>query len=71
MPEDMYPKRLFSQDWNIKPHRQRKVWSRIIDDLFVSLELDKAESLKDIMDGSRSLKAILALVGESISERER
>ena len=40
MPEDRYPKKLFSQDWNIKPHRgrQRKVWSRIINDLFVSLE---------------------------------
>ena len=69
MPEDRYPKKLFSQDWNIKPHRgrQRKVWSRIINDLFVSLELDKAEWLKDIMDGSR---AFLALAGESISERE-
>ena len=42
----------------------------MIDDLFVSLELDKAEWLKDIMDGSSSLKAFLALVGESISERE-
>ena len=42
MPEDRYPKKLFSQDWNIKPHRgrQRKVWSRIINDLFVSLELN-------------------------------
>ena len=72
MPEDMYPKKLFSQDWNIKPHRgrQRKVWSRIINDLFVSLELDKAEWLKDIMDGSSSLEAFLALAGESISERE-
>ena len=30
---------------NIKSHRgrQRKVWSRIINGLFVSLELDKAE----------------------------
>ena len=34
MPEDRYPKKLFSQDWNIKPHRgrQRKVWSRINND---------------------------------------
>ena len=69
MPEDRYPKKLFSQNWNIKPHRgrQRKVWSRIINDLFVSLELDKAEWLKD---GSRPLKAFLALAGESINERE-
>ena len=69
MSEGRYPKKLFSQDWNIKPHRgrQRKVWSRII---FVSLELDKAEWLKDILDGSSSLKVFLALAGESISERE-
>ena len=42
MPEYRYPKKLFSKDWNIKPHRgrQRKVWSRIINDLFVSLELE-------------------------------
>ena len=39
MPEDRYPKMLFSQDWNIKPRRgrQRKVWSRLVDDLFVAL----------------------------------
>ena len=45
MAEDRYLKKLFSQDWDLKPHsgRQRKVWSRMIDDLFVSLELDKAE----------------------------
>ena len=36
----------------------------------MSLELDKAEWLKDIMDGSSSLNAFLALSGESISERE-
>ena len=37
MPEDRYPKKLFSLDGNIESHRgrQRKVWSRIID-LFVS-----------------------------------
>ena len=54
MPEDRFPKKLFSQDWNVKPHRgrQRKVCSRIIDDIFVSLEF---EWLKDILDGSSSL----------------
>ena len=35
--------------------------------IFVSLELDKAEWLMGVMDGSSSLKA---LAGESISERE-
>ena len=70
MPEDRYPKKLFSQVWNIKPHRgrrQRKVWSTIINDLFVSWEF---EWLNDIMDGSSSLKEFLALAGESISERK-
>ena len=34
------------------------------------LELDKAEWLKDILDGNSSFKMFLALVGESISEKE-
>ena len=59
---------MFSQDWNIKPHRGRQ--RKENNDLFESLELDKAEWLKDIMDRSSSLKAFLALAGESISERE-
>ena len=59
MPEDRCPKMLFSQDWNIKPRRgrQRKVWSRLVDDLFVSM-IDKGNWLKDILDGSSSLKRI-------------
>ena len=24
MPKDRYPKKVFSQDWNIKPHRSRQ-----------------------------------------------
>ena len=48
LPEDRYPKQLFNQKWNIKPHRgrQRKVWSRMVDDLFdlfKSLGIDKNE----------------------------
>ena len=72
MPEVRYPKMLFGQDWNTKPHRgrQRKVWSGLIDDLFVSLKLDKANWLKDILAGSSSLKEFQALTGENISERE-
>ena len=42
----------------------------MVDDLFVSLTLDKAKWLKDILDGSSSLKEFQALMGESISERE-
>ena len=34
------------------------------------MSLELAEWVKDIMDGSSSLKAFLALAGESISERE-
>ena len=44
-PEDRYPKQLFNLEWNIKPRRgrQRKVWSRMVDDLFKSLDIDKGE----------------------------
>ena len=72
MPEGRYPKMLFSQDWNIKPSRgrQRKVQSRLVEDLFASLKLDKANWLKDILDGSSSCKEFQALTRESISERE-
>ena len=42
LPEDKYPKQLFNQEWNVKPHRgrQRKVWSRMVDDLFKSLDIE-------------------------------
>ena len=72
LPEDRYLKMLFSQDWNIKPRRskQRKVWSRLVNDLFASLKLDKANCLNDILDGSSSLKEFQGLMRESISERE-
>ena len=45
LPEDRYPKQLFNQEWNIKPRRgrQRKVWSRMVDDLFKSLDIDKGD----------------------------
>ena len=36
-----------NKEWNIKPSRgrQRKVWSRLVDDLFKSLDIDKGEWL--------------------------
>ena len=36
MPQDRYPKQLFSQEWNVKPcrGRQRKSWGKVIDDIF-------------------------------------
>ena len=42
MPENRYPKQLFSQEWNIKPRRgrQRKTWGRVVNDLFVALGID-------------------------------
>ena len=42
MPEDRYPKQLFCQEWNVKPHRgrQRKTWGKVIDDVFLSQGLD-------------------------------
>ena len=65
----MYPRRVLSQDWDAKPHRgrQRKVWSRLVDNLFGSLDLDKAEWLDEIEKGDSSLKAFLAMVEESIA----
>ena len=71
--EDRYPRKVFSQDWDAKPRRgrQRKVWSRLVDNLFGSLDLDKAEWLDEIEKGDNSLKAFLAMVEESIGERER
>ena len=43
MSEDRYSRRVFSQDWDAKTcrGRQRKVWSRLVDDidLFVALKL--------------------------------
>ena len=43
LPDNRYPKQLLSQEWEIKPHkgRQRKTWSRTIDNIFHSLCLDK------------------------------
>ena len=42
----------------------------MIDDLFVSLGLDKAEWLEDIERGENSLASYLACIDECISERE-
>ena len=36
----IYPKRLFSQEWNVKPRRGRQR-GNMIDDIFLSLGLDK------------------------------
>ena len=72
LPEDRYPKQLFNQEWNIKPlrGRQTKVWSRMVDDLFKSLDIDKGELLEDIKHEGSSSISFMACVEECISERE-
>ena len=60
------------EKWNIKPRRgrQRKVWSRIVDDLFKSLDINRDEWLDDIECGDSSSTSFLACVEECISEGE-
>ena len=72
MPRVRYLKQLFSQEWETKPHRgrQRKVWGRVVDELFVSLGLDNHEWVEDIKRGESSLASFFACIEESISERE-
>ena len=36
--------------------RQRKVWKRLVDDIFESLELDKGEWVENISEGETSIK---------------
>ena len=66
------PKQLFNKEWNIKPHRgrQKKVCSRMVDDIFKSLDIDKSEWREDIECGDSSSTSYLACVQECISERE-
>ena len=51
----------------MKPRRgrQRKYWCKVVDHLFSSLGLDKAEWLEDIRKGSCSLKSFLGEERES------
>ena len=53
-----------NSEWNIKPRRgrQRKVWSRMVDDLFKSLDIDKSEWLEDIKHGDSSSASFMASV---------
>ena len=71
MPEDRYPKQLFSQEWNIKPRRGRQR-GRVVDDLFVALGIDKGEYLHDVEGGDSLVASFMASVEECsiISERE-
>ena len=75
LPEDRYPKQLFNQKWNIKRRRgrQRKVWSRMVDDLFKSLDIDKSEWLEDIKHGDSSSASFSrsVLVKEKVGNLKR
>ena len=73
MPLSRYPKQLFQEERNIKrrPGRQRKVWKRVVYDIFVSLELDKGEWVESFSKGETSIKEFLTLVDESIKESNR
>ena len=72
MPEHRYSRKLFVQEWNVNPcrGRQRKHWCKVVDNLFSSLGLDKAEWLEDMRKGSCSLKSFLGVAGEGIDQRE-
>ena len=75
MPEHRYSRKLFVQEWNVKPcrGRQRKAKEyscKVVDNLFSSLGLDKAVWLEDIRKGSCSVKSFLGVAGEGIDERE-
>ena len=47
---DRYPRQLFDQVREVKPHRgrQRKMWGKRVDDIFEALLLDKEEFLDGI-----------------------
>ena len=63
MPLSRYPKQLFLEEWNIKPRpsQQCKVWKRLDDDTFESLELDKGEWVENISKGETLIKEIFSI----------
>ena len=72
MPDNRYAKQLFSQEWNVKPRRgrQRKMWDRVVDDIFTSLGSNKDEWLEVIKKEESSLASFMACIDECIRERE-
>ena len=63
MPGNRYPTKLFKQEWTFKPHRgrHRKCWNRVVNYLFSTLGLDKAEWLQDIRSGECSFKGFVSI----------
>ena len=51
-------------------YRQRKTWSRTIDNIVHSLSLDKGEILDDMHEGNSSLKSFMACVEDDLREKE-
>ena len=72
MPGSKYAKELFSQEWNVKPRkgRQRKMWGKVVEDIFTSLDINKCEWLEDIRKEESSVASFMACVEESIKERD-
>ena len=72
MPGNRYAKQLFSQKWDVKPRRgrQRKVWGRVVEDIFKSLEIDEGEWLEVIEKEESSLASFRSYVEESVKERD-
>ena len=54
---------MFNHKWNIQPRRgrQRKVWSRMVGDLFKYLDIDTGEWLEDIKHGDSSSASLITL----------
>ena len=73
MPLSRCPKQLFLEEWNIKPRpgRQCKVWKRLVDGIFESLELNKGEWVENISKGETLVTEFLASIDERIKERNR
>ena len=71
MPEHRYSRKLFVQEWNVKPRRgrQRKYWCKVVDNLFSSLGLDKecllcdaeCESVSHVLPAYASIKSAFML----------
>ena len=66
VPEDRYPNKLYSQEWNIKRcrGRQRKTWGRVVD------YLDNSECLQEVEGRDISAASFIASLEECISDRK-
>ena len=73
MEGDRYPRQLFDQVWEVKPHRgrQRKMWGKRVDGIFEALLLVKEELLDDIQKEIIRLSHFWHVcIDECVSERE-